>query len=110
MPGGLIRMSEYVPRPRQWLWPERIPLRALTMLDGDPGTSKSTLTCDVAARLTRGRRMYGSEASLPAGDVILMQGEDDLDATLDRLRGGNADLARIHVLPRETTGPVHLAR
>jgi hypothetical protein len=35
-----------------WLWPQRLPLAALTLLIGDPGVSKSLLTADLAARLS----------------------------------------------------------
>ncbi len=35
-----------------WLWQGRIPLGAITLLDGDPGLGKSLLTLDLAARVT----------------------------------------------------------
>jgi predicted ATP-dependent serine protease len=37
----------------RWLWPGRIPAGKLTVLDGDPGLGKSTLLCELAARISR---------------------------------------------------------
>lgn len=37
-----------------WLWPRRIPERALTLLAGGVGAGKSFLACDLAARISRG--------------------------------------------------------
>jgi hypothetical protein len=61
MPDRLILMSVHISTPTQWVWRDRIPLRNLTLLDGDPGVNKTTLTCDIAARLTLGRAMFGSD-------------------------------------------------
>jgi hypothetical protein len=35
-----------------WLWPQRLPLSALSLLIGDPAVGKSLLTADLAARLS----------------------------------------------------------
>ena len=40
-----------------WLWPGRLALGKLAMLDGDPGLGKSLLTLDLCARLSSGRPM-----------------------------------------------------
>jgi hypothetical protein len=97
----LVPMSEVQPEPIAWLWPDRIPLGAITGLDGDPGSGKSTIVNDIAARLTRGNNMPSCDAALPAGGVVLLQAEDDLGATVHpRLRAAGADLDRILVYPR----------
>src|SRR5258706_515693 len=41
----------------RWLWPGRIPLGTITLVDGDPGLGKSLLTLDLVARVTRGAAM-----------------------------------------------------
>ena len=48
--------------PVRWLWPERIPLGKVTVLDGDPGTGKSTLTLTIAAKVAQamGRTVLAS--------------------------------------------------
>ena len=50
-------LSEVVEEWVEWLWEGRIPLAKLTVLDGDPGTGKSALTIDLAARVSTGRDM-----------------------------------------------------
>ena len=54
---GFSLMSEVTAEPAEWLWPGYIPLGETTILEGHPGTNKSSLTADLAARLTRGTAM-----------------------------------------------------
>jgi AAA domain-containing protein len=80
----------------RWLWQGRIPLRAITILDGDPGLGKSLLTLDLIARLTTGRPMPDGTPSVfgtvPA-NALLLSAEDDLATTIrPRLRAAGADL------------------
>jgi hypothetical protein len=98
-----------------WLWLHRVPRGALTILDGDPGLGKSTITTDLAARVSRGwNRPPGggpAEGSKPAG-VILLSAEDDNSRTIrPRLEAAGADLNRVHIFEGirkddETTPPV----
>src|SRR5436853_811651 len=53
-PSGVLRLAEVAPRTVRWLWPGRVPLGKLTVLDGDPGVGKSTVVLDLAARVSRG--------------------------------------------------------
>jgi putative DNA primase/helicase len=50
-------LSEVVEELVEWLWEGRIPFGKLTVIDGDPGTGKSALTIDLAARVSTGRDM-----------------------------------------------------
>jgi putative DNA primase/helicase len=50
-------LSDVVEESVEWLWEGRIPLGKLTVIDGDPGTGKSALTIDLAARVSTGREM-----------------------------------------------------
>lgn len=50
-------LSDVVEESVEWLWEGRIPLGKLTVIDGDPGTGKSALTADLAARVSTGREM-----------------------------------------------------
>jgi hypothetical protein len=52
-----ILLSDVVEESVEWLWEGRIPLGKLTVIDGDPGTGKSALTTDLAARVSTGRQM-----------------------------------------------------
>ena len=51
----LIRMSDVEQRPHEFLWEDRIGLGELTVLEGSPGSGKSCITNDLAARVTTGR-------------------------------------------------------
>jgi AAA domain len=82
-----------------WLWRDRIPRGKVTVLDGDPGTGKSTLTLTIAAKVS-------TSSPFPDGtrperaDVILLSAEDDIGDTIrPRLEAAGADLSRCWVLP-----------
>jgi hypothetical protein len=85
----------------RWLWENRVPLGALTLLDGDPGDGKSSINYDLTARVSTGRPMPESDApSSPAG-VVLIQAEDSLGATVKpTLQRLGADLKRVRVYDR----------
>lgn len=80
-----------------WVWQDRIPQAALTVVDGDPGLGKTTAVLDLASRLTRGVAMPGEPAPLlPASDVVVMSLEDSLGATLKpRMEAAGADPERV---------------
>jgi RecA-family ATPase len=78
-----------------WVWKNWIPLKKLTVLDGDPGLGKSTLLLDIAARLSRGAPMPDDSTGC-GGSALLLTAEDGLDDTVrPRLEAANADLERI---------------
>lgn len=94
---GVVQLSKVTARPVRWLWPGRIPADKLTIVDGDPGTGKSTVTLDWAARITTGRPWPDGE-DCPRGNVLLMTAEDGIeDTVLPRLEvaGGNPDRVRV---------------
>jgi hypothetical protein len=85
------------------VWRPWLPAGTLAVLDGDPGLGKSTLTLDLAARVTRGRAMPfeepGSGDPEAAAPVLLLSAEDDAARTiLPRLKAAGADLGRVHLL------------
>ena len=100
-PLGLVNLGDVVAHPVRWLWPRRLPLGKLTILDGDPGLGKSALTLDLGARVSSGQPMPdGAAADLagPAG-VVLLAAEDALaDTVRPRLEAAGADLARVVAL------------
>ncbi|GMV07922.1 MAG: hypothetical protein AMXMBFR53_41970 [Gemmatimonadota bacterium] len=93
-------MSAVDPVAVSWLWPGRIPLGRLTILDGDPGLGKSSVTLDLAARVTSGSPMPDHTRGLggPRG-VILMGVEDGLaDTVRPRLDAAGADATKVWAL------------
>jgi hypothetical protein len=90
-PASTIR-SEAV----RWLWRGYLPLRALTLVAGEPGQGKSILTgAWLAARVTRGLLdgdLYGERR-----DVLIASAEDDWSSVIKpRLMAHGATLPRVH--------------
>ena len=96
----LVCLADVVPKPVRWLWPGRIPLSKLTILSGDPELGKSTLTLDLAARVSRGRSWPDDAGgSGEPGDVVLISAEDDIEDTIrPRIDVAGGDVNRIFVL------------
>jgi hypothetical protein len=85
------------PQPVAWLWPGRIARGTLTIVDGDPGCGKSSLACDLAARVSTGR-LWPDGESCVLGTAIVLSAEDDPASTLrPRLEAAGADLNRVIV-------------
>ena len=85
--------------PVLWLWPGRIPRAKITVLDGDPGLGKSTITLDLAARVSSGHRMPYCTEKCVGGGVILLSAEDDAsDTIVPRLKAAGADLENVHIV------------
>lgn len=97
----LVRLSDVEPETVRWLWPGRIPLGKLTMLDGDPGVLKSAFSLDLSARISVGAPMPdGARPDLdgPRGTVLL-SAEDGLGDTIrPRLDAAGADATKVAAL------------
>lgn len=91
----LVQLSTVVAVPVLWLWDLWLPLGCLVVLDGDPGLGKSTLTIDLAARLTRGCALpplEGKDQGRGPMGVLLLGAEDVLRHTVrPRLDAAGAD-------------------
>jgi len=84
--------------PIAWLWPERIPLGLVTVIEGAVSVGKSPLVADIIARVTRGAPWPGRvQGPQLAGEVLLACGELGgwPKVTLPRLKRAGADLTRI---------------
>jgi hypothetical protein len=92
----LRSFDQLVPRPRSWLWPHRLALGELALLEGDPAVGKSLLTLDLCARLTTGRHCPDDSPGPGIGNALVLNAEDNPEETvLPRLRAAGADLARV---------------
>ena len=90
------QFSEILSRPVQWLWTDRIPLGAITMLDGDPGTGKSTLAEYLVTQVSTGNPLFGSQAAPISASVLMLQGEDTGEITRMNLEAAGANLSRVY--------------
>jgi hypothetical protein len=97
-------LSEVEPQRVEWLWPGRLPLGKLAVLDGDPGLGKSVVTFDLAARVSAGLELPDGAPCKPAG-VVLLSAEDGLADTIrPRLDAAGADTGWIVALSTVAAG------
>lgn len=90
-----VVLSNVNPEPICWLWTKRIPLKKLSLVEGDPGDGKSTLLADLAARVSVGSPMPNGSPGIQGG-VVYISSEDSLNDTLKpRLSAAGADLSKI---------------
>lgn len=90
-------MSSVRPTRTRWVWKDRIPCGAISILAGRPGLGKSTLLARLAAELSHGR-LPGDLAGRPA-TTLMVSYEDSTDATIaPRLIAAEADLDRVFSL------------
>ena len=91
-----VSLADVRPESVEWLWHDHFPRGALVILDGDPDRGKSTLTLDVAARVTTGRAMPDGTCGGPPASVLILSAEDSLPRTvLPRLKAAEADVRRV---------------
>nr|MBA2278106.1 AAA family ATPase [Chloroflexia bacterium] len=91
----LTAASAVTPESVRWLWHQRLPLRGLSLIAGEPGLGKSTLTAELAAEVTRGR-LPGDLHGQPA-DVLIATAEDHFASVVwGRLSAAGADMGRVH--------------
>lgn len=100
-----VRASDLQLRPVDWLWQQRIPLGALTLLAGEPGLGKSLMSVLLAARLSLGE--LGEE---PATSLFLTAEDSREHVVLPRLLAAGADLGRVLFPPAGEDGFEQLIR
>ncbi len=94
----LTRASALSIKPISWLWESRIPSGCVSLLEGDPGTSKSTLTLQMAAHISEGRP-WPDGSPCPLGQAIICNAEDpEEEVILPRLIAAGARLANVSVI------------
>lgn len=94
--GEIATAADYPIRQVEWLWPGRIPAHMLTLLEGDPGTGKSTMTMELIACLTTGAPLPGQHMHQEPVTVGLLSDEDNWSmVVVPRLQAAGADLHRV---------------
>lgn len=102
---SLVRVSDVVPEPIDWLWTGHVARGKLHDISGDPGLGKSTVTVDWAARVTTGKPWPDGQPGCDPAGVVLISAEDGVADTIrPRLAAAGADLDRVAVLTDVITG------
>src|SRR5882762_5019698 len=97
-----VVLDQLTPTRVQWLWPGRLPLGHLAMLDGDPGLGKSLVTLDLCARLSTGRPFPdGAPVGKPASVIVVNAEDGARDIIPGRLIAAGADLSQVQVFERD---------
>src|SRR5262245_18222838 len=92
------RLCDLVERAGVWLWPNRLALGKLAILDAVPGLGKSLVVLDLCARITSGLPMPDAQVGSAPANVLIINAEDgDSDTLRPRLRAMGADLQRTFV-------------
>ncbi len=95
----MIKMSEIQSQEVEWLCYPFIPYGKLTIVQGDPGDGKTTLTLNIAAKLSRGEGLDNEMKLSAPMNVIYQSAEDGLaDTVKPRLEQAGADCERILVI------------
>jgi AAA domain len=98
--------SEMTDAPVEWLWPGYLAVGSLAILDGDPGTGKSLLTLDLAARLTTARPWPDGAANPTSASVILLGFEDPENVVKARMTALGINMTRAFPWPRDGNPPL----
>lgn len=103
----VIPISDVATRPPQWLWRGRIPLGAITIIDGKPGSNKSTLLYDLAARVSTDRPMPGPQPSdqIHGSSALLFQGEDSVSRVRRQIEIAEGNVNRVFICVEDQDGP-----
>jgi hypothetical protein len=93
--GHVVHLNRVAADTIHWLSPGRLAAGKITVLDGDPGLGKSTLLCELAARITRGEALPGGQPG-PPRTVLILSAEDDLHDTIrPRIDAAGGDPTRV---------------
>jgi hypothetical protein len=96
-----VKCADITPASVSWLWEPYLARGKLAVLDGDPGTGKSFVTIDLAARVSLGLPLPGAPpaAQSEPGTVLLLNAEDDARDTIrPRVAAAGGDPDRVRVL------------
>lgn len=90
------KYSDLEPENIEWLWPNKIPAWGITLLVGDPGAGKSTLSLYIAGQVSTGRAFPNCKEPTKPGTSLIITAEDSHPATvLPRLMATDANLGKI---------------
>ena len=83
------------PEPINWIWDGFLAKGMLHIISGKPGSGKTTIALDLAARISSGSNFPDGKSSI-AGNILIWSGEDSIQHVLvPRLIAAGADLERI---------------
>jgi KaiC/GvpD/RAD55 family RecA-like ATPase len=91
--------EEVVETDVRWLLKDVIPMEEVTVISGNPGEGKSSLTCWLAAAVSRDQPTYFRDEPIPQGVAIFCNTEDTDGNIKKRLRLNGANMKRVMIIP-----------
>jgi len=100
-------LTEFDSTPVEWLWHSWLPRGVVTVMDGNPGVSKSTLVADLVARLTTGRGWPDGSPGVGApARAMWITTEDDPGRVLrPRIEAAGGDPSLVRFVTSEVVFP-----
>lgn len=99
-----LRLSQASTAPVSWVWPGRVPVGRLTLLDALPGTGKTTLVSSLLAAASRGAAWPDGTANAGPITAVMVANEDDPGTLRARLEAAGGDPDRVILWTRNTNG------
>ena len=97
----IISMRDVESEEVSWLWKPYIPFGKITIVQGDPGQGKTTMTLAIASAVTKGEALPNGSASSPA-NVLFQTAEDGIADTIKpRLENLGADCSKVYFIDEE---------
>jgi hypothetical protein len=91
-------LSDVSSKPLTWLWPGRIPLGHLTLLDAAPGCDLSLFALDLAACVSSGSPLPDGTPNQQGNVILLAPYDSPTDTLKPRLQAARGDPAHILLL------------
>src|SRR6266702_486723 len=95
--GGKI-LADIKVQKTEWLWENYMPRGKVTMIYGERGSRKSTLSADLASRVSMGSLMPDGSQGIRGGVILVSAEEDTAETVKPRLDCFGADQSRISIL------------
>jgi hypothetical protein len=97
----IVTMRDLEPEQVEWLWEPYLPAGKITIIQGDPGSGKTSMALAIAAAVTVGKGLPGGYCEYPA-DVIVQNAEDGLaDTIIPRLIRCGVDEGLVHFIDED---------
>ena len=106
---SLVGLETVDPKPVEWLIPNWIPAKKLTLIGAEGGTGKTNIWCSILGSLSRGEPCFFEDPATfekrkPMRSIILSSEDEFAEIIVPRLKKVNADLSMISGM--EFTNPL----
>lgn len=97
---SLVELKTVDPKPVEWLIPNWIPAKKLTLIGAEGGTGKTNIWCSILGSLSRGEPCFFEDPATfekrkPKRSIILSAEDEFAEIIVPRLKKVNADLSMI---------------